>query len=170
MKKIVFILFVVTIFYFISISNNEKLIIPDESIRFRIIANSNSYSDQELKWNINKELIPSLISIMDSSNNINIARENINNNLLKIERIVSKYTDNYSINFGQNYFPLKEYKNISYKEGNYESLVITLGEGSGDNWWCVLFPPLCLMEATSNDYDDVVYTSYFKTIINKYQN
>ena len=170
MKKIVFILFVVTIFYFITISNNEKLIIPNESIRFRIIANSNSYSDQELKWNINQDLIPSLIAIMDNSNNIESARKNINDNLPSINATVSKYTNDYNINFGQNYFPLKEYKNVSYQAGNYESLVITLGDGLGDNWWCVLFPPLCLMEATSNDYDDVVYTTYLKTIINKYQN
>ena len=57
------------------------------------------------------------------------------------------YDKDYKINYGYNYFPKKKYKSVTYKEGMYESLVITLGTGEGDNWWCVLFPPLCLVEA-----------------------
>ena len=62
--------------------------------------------------------------------------------------------------------PEKEYKGTTYEEGYYESLVITLGSGEGDNWWCVLFPPLCLLEA--EDSDDVEYTSYVKELVDKY--
>ena len=55
-----------------------------------------------------------------------------------------------------------------FEEGDYESLAITLGQGSGDNWWCVLFPPLCLLEASSEELDDVTYSFYIKDIINKF--
>ena len=55
-----------------------------------------------------------------------------------------------NINFGLNYFPKKVYKGVTYEQGDYESLVITIGSGQGDNWWCVLFPPLCLLEAEEN--------------------
>ena len=61
-----------------------------------------------------------------------------------------------------------EYKGVIYEEGDYESLVITLGDGLGDNFWCVLFPPLCLLEAEETDTDEFEYTSFIKEIIDKY--
>ena len=73
---------------------------------------------------------------------------------------------NYTINFGKNYFPTKNFKGINYDAGNYESLLITLNEGKGDNWWCVLFPPLCLLEAEEGT--DVEYKLLVKEIIEKY--
>ena len=69
-------------------------------------------------------------------------------------------------NLGLNYFPEKEFKGITYDEGYYESLVITIGEGKGDNWWCVLFPPLCMLEAEEST--DVEYKSFVKEIVDKY--
>ena len=68
----------------------------------------------------------------------------------------------FHINYGKNYFPEKKYNNVLYKAGEYESLVITLGEGEGENFWCVLFPPLCLIDEESREYPSLV-----KNIINK---
>ena len=78
------------------------------------------------------------------------------------------YDKDYKINYGYNYFPKKKYKSVTYKEGMYESLVITLGTGEGDNWWCVLFPPLCLVEADESTVGDAEYTFFIKEIIDKY--
>ena len=63
-----------------------------------------------------------------------------------IEKTLKKETVNtdYKINYGTNYFPRKEYKGIVYEEGEYESLVVTLGNGLGENFWCILFPPFWL--------------------------
>ena len=66
-----------------------------------------------------------------------------------------------------NYFPEKEYKGIVYEEGEYESLVITLGNGLGENFWCVLFPPLCLLDS-EEEVEDVEYTSFVKELVEKY--
>ena len=77
-----------------------------------------------------------------------------------------KYELPFDINFGLNYFPKKEFKGIIYNEGYYESVVVTLGEGLGDNWWCVLFPPLCMIEAQEST--NVEYTTVVKEVINKY--
>ena len=74
----------------------------------------------------------------------------------------------YTLDYGMHYFPKKEYKGVIYEEGEYESLLVTLGEGNGKNWWCVLFPPMCLREAEENNTDDVEYKSFIKTIIEKY--
>ena len=71
---------------------------------------------------------------------------------------------NFKINYGKNYFPRKEYKNVIYEEGEYESVVITIGDGNGKNFWCVLFPPLCMMDEDSN----IEYSSLVKEIIDKY--
>ena len=74
-------------------------------------------------------------------------------------------TKDFNISYGKNYFPQKTYKNINYEEGEYESLVITLGEGKGNNFWCVLFPPLCLVDETE---ENVEYDSIIKKVLNKY--
>ena len=73
------------------------------------------------------------------------------------------------LNYGQNYFPEKVYGGVIYKEGYYESLVVTLGDGQGKNWWCVLFPPLCSVEAESKEQaSEVEYKFFVKDLITKY--
>ena len=82
--------------------------------------------------------------------------------IIKIFKVI--FTDNYTLIYGKNFFPEKRYKGVVYNEGYYDSLVIKLGKGKGKNWWCVLFPPLCLMETDEN----VEYKFYVKEIIDKY--
>lgn len=149
---------------------NEKkyILIPNDAIRFRIIPNSNSEFDQQLKIDIKNKIEKNLYGLVENINNIDDARNIIKNNLNKIDNILKEYNVKYQINYGNNYFPEKEYKGIKYNEGNYESLVITLGNGIGDNWWCVLFPPLCLLD-NENDLSDVEYEIYTKKLINKFR-
>lgn len=105
---------------------------------------------------------------MNNSNNIIDARKNINKNIPLIEKSLDNLNIKYKVSFGQNYFPTKTYLNNTYSEGNYESLVIYLDEAKGDNFWCVMFPPLCLIDINREHLDKVVYKSYAKEIINKY--
>ena len=86
-----------------------------------------------------------------------------------LEKVTRKLEElGYKVNFGINYFPEKNYKGVIYEEGYYESLVVTLGSGNGENWWCVLFPPLCLMEGEETNTDEVEYKSFVKEMIDKY--
>lgn len=167
MKKLIVILFLITLVVCVSKEESEVLI-PSDAIRFRIIANSNSFKDQEEKHLIKTEIEPILASILNNSKTHDDAKNLINENMQKLEGIIDKHNIEYKINYGNNYFPEKTYKGIHYAEGNYESLVITLGDGLGDNWWCVLFPPLCLLEASENNYDEVTYTTYVKEIVDKF--
>lgn len=150
---------------------SEKIIIPDEAIRFRVIANSNSNLDQTNKKKIAKKLSTNISTVLRTSNSIDDARIKLKENIPTFKAVVSEeikkenYDIDVDINYGNNYFPEKHYKGVTYKEGNYESLVITLGNGLGDNWWCVLFPPLCLLEAQEENLDDITYTSYIKELI-----
>ena len=168
MKKIIIILFFIVV-GLVLVNEKENILIPDNAIRFRIIANSNSNEDQELKRTIKKDVEKELFTLLKDVNNINDAREVINNNLNKIDNIVKSYNVSYDINYGNNYFPTKEYKGVTYDEGNYESLVIKLGSGLGDNWWCVLFPPLCLLDE-QNNLNNYEYEFYTNKIINKFIN
>lgn len=144
MKKIILFLFV--IISTLVILKKEDNVIPKESIRFRIIAEDNSEEAQRQKWELTNEITPILTDIMLRSDNINMTRENINNSLDLIDNKLKTKGIDYNISFGQNYFPKKVYNNITYDEGEYESLVITLGSGKGNNWWCVMFPPLCFVD------------------------
>lgn len=171
-KTILIIILIFSIYYIIGIKAEEVLEIPEDAIRFRVIANSNSEYDQEVKYKVRDEIQEYMSNILQKVDNIEESRDIITSNLSTIDTKVSsilnkeKYNLSYNVNFGLNYFPNKEYKGIKYDEGYYESLVITLGNGKGDNWWCVLFPPLCLLEAEEST--EVEYTSFVKEILDKY--
>ena len=167
MKKIIVCLFIVTVLVLVN-KEETKVLIPEDAIRFRIIANSNSIEDQKEKIEIRNELEPIIGDILTNSTTKEETKTEINNNLYKINHVIDKFNTTYDVNYGFNFFPEKNYKGVTYKEGNYESLVITLGDGLGDNWWCVLFPPLCLLEANETNYDDITYTSYIQELIKKY--
>ena len=175
MKKTLLTLTLILIIYMVIGVKAEELVeIPDEAIRIRVIGNSNSEYDQEKKQELRKDVQLYMQNLLKDAKTINEAREIISNNLENINTNVDNYLHNlnydttYNINFGLNYFPEKEYKGIKYKEGLYESLLITLGEGKGNNWWCVLFPPICLLEAEETETNEVEYKSFVKEIINKY--
>ncbi|MBQ9071958.1 MAG: stage II sporulation protein R [Bacilli bacterium] len=175
MKKAIF-LFLGIILTYIVIGNVMATndLIPDDAIRIRVIANSNSEYDQEIKTKVKETLEYDMYNILKDTTDLEEARTLIKENLSNVENNIDKtlqkenYKLPFDINFGLNYFPEKEFKGITYKEGYYESVVVTLGEGLGDNWWCVLFPPLCMLEAEETNTTDVEYTTMVKTIIDKY--
>ena len=175
MKKTIFLLVGIIITY-ILIGNvvSANNIIPDDAIRIRVIANSNSEYDQEIKLKVKDTLEMDMYNILKYTTDLEEARKLIKNNLDIVKEDIDKtlqeekYELPFTINFGLNYFPEKKFKGITYEEGYYESVVVTLGEGLGDNWWCVLFPPLCMLEAEETETTDVEYTTLVKTIIDKY--
>ena len=148
----------------------EKLEIPEDAIRIRVVPNSNSDYDQRVKGKVKTALEKQMYDLLKDASDSSNARDIINSNLDKIDKNVNGVMIDeeygYKINYGYNYFPEKEYKGIKYDEGYYESLLVTLGKGEGDNWWCVLFPPLCLIEA--EETDNVTYKSLVKEILDKY--
>ena len=173
MKKAIFLFFGIILIYIV-IGNviAETNIIPDEAIRIRVIANSNSEYDQKIKSKVKNAVEYDMYNILKNTKDLEEARLLIKKNLNNVENNIytllqsEKYLLPFDINFGLNYFPEKEFKGITYNEGYYESVVVTLGEGLGDNWWCVLFPPLCMIEAEEST--EVEYTTIVEEIINKY--
>lgn len=172
MKKIIVVAAVIVCI--LSTLKSGVITIPKESIRFRVIANSNTQYDQNIKKEVVKNLESELRKIELVPKDILSTRTIIKRSIPTLEKSVENTLNklnvqqDYSINYGMNYFPQKESNNVIYEEGEYESVVVKLGEGKGDNFWCVLFPPLCLLEGEEGNNDDVEYTSFIKELINKY--
>ena len=163
LKKTLILIFLALIIIILCQNKSQKVIIPKESIRIRIIANSNNNVDINQKLKVKKEVETKIYELLEGVKTIDEARTIINNNL---DNLNISFEDS-SVSFGYNYFPKKVYKDVIYEAGMYESLVITLGKGEGANWWCVLFPPLCLLEENENT-KDVEYHFLVKDIIDKY--
>ncbi len=169
MKKIVIVLFIfMSIYLYSEGKKNDEFTIPNESIRMRVIANSNEAEDQIIKYDLVNSLNELIKSVENNSKNITDSRNAIKKAIPLIEEKLSSLNIEGTVKYGSNYFPEKTYKKVNYKEGNYESLVVTIGSGLGENWWCVLFPPLCLMETQKENLSDVEYSLYVKNIIDKY--
>lgn len=174
MKKVIIIVALFVGIFYMSHKETE-VIIPKEAIRFRVIANSNSSKDQQNKLIVRDSIQKQMTEDLNSTKNIEEARISIASNLNKYNNLIEQtlqennINSDFNINYGMNYFPKKVYKGVTYEAGNYESLVITLGDGLGKNWWCVMFPPLCLLEAEeTEETTEVEYKFFIKELIDKY--
>lgn len=128
--------------------------IASEVLRFHVIANSDSAEDQAVKLKIKDALTKSLEPTLKNAKNIDEARALINESLYNLEVLSNQiikengydYTATASIERG--YFPLKVYGDLSLPPGEYEAVRIELGSATGQNWWCIMFPPLCFVDST----------------------
>lgn len=175
MKRLILLILAVLVLFMVANTYQEDYyIIPDEAIRIRIISNSNSIKDQFLKKQVKTNIELEVENDLKESKDIETSRKILTTNLNKYEQVVKEVLTNedkntdFNVDYGYHYFPEKKYKGVKYEAGNYESLLITLGEGKGDNWWCVLFPPLCQLEAEDTNQDDIEYSLYVKELFEKF--
>jgi stage II sporulation protein R len=129
-------------------------------IRLHVIANSDSEPDQKLKLKVRDEII-SYVNDLSGEMDIEESRIWIKSQLGDIERAAErvicengcKYKA--SAELGVRWIPEKTYGDMHFPAGNYEALTITLGKGEGENWWCVLFPPLCLITEDEAELEEM---------------
>ena len=134
--------------------------IADSVFRLHVIANSDSDEDQNLKYIVRDKVIEYMSSISQNASSkeevIKIAKANLN----KIQAIASQtirengYTYSVNVEVGNFSFPSKRYGDITLPPGYYDALRIKIGEAEGQNWWCVMFPPLCFVDVTSGVVPD----------------
>lgn len=133
----------------------DVVVIPNEAIRLRILANSNSEQDQRIKRIVRDRVNAQITEWVSELTSMEAAREKIITNLDILEATAKEVLEENGVNqkvqirFGEVDFPTKLYGNFLYPAGKYEAVLITLGEGTGANWWCVLFPPLCFLDFSS---------------------
>ena len=160
-KKLNFIL-ILTILVFIYIAllsfNYSKAVssnLSDSVFRLHIIANSDSSADQELKLKVRDNIINYMNTLTSSSSDKKDVISMVNNHLDSFKEIAlntlkeNGYNYDVNIEIGNFNFPTKTYGDISFPAGNYDALKIEIGDAIGQNWWCVLFPPLCFVNSST---------------------
>lgn len=157
-KHLIIVLLLLILFIFISaisyvsaVSNN----IANGVFRLHVIANSDSPEDQNLKYIVRDELIKYMNTLAKDCNSKQEVIEIAQNNISNFENIAKKtikdngFNYNVTVEIGNFDFPTKTYGDITLPAGTYDSLKIKIGKSEGQNWWCVMFPPLCFVDVTT---------------------
>ena len=136
-----FCLVLITLFSLFGISgvyaDNIRTDLSDNLLRLHIIANSDSAEDQDIKLAVRDEILKVTSNIPDNSKIENV----VNKTLLDLGTAYSG-----KVSLIRRYVPEKEYKSIRLPEGIYNCINVVLGDGKGENWWCIAYPPLCFTE------------------------
>ncbi len=148
---------------------NQK---EEDYLRIHIRANSNSEYDQQIKYKVKDTVVTALKPIVDSIDSKDNMMEVLQNNVQTLKNII----DNKLRELGQSYtsnvkiceekFPTRSYEELTLGAGVYDAIIIELGSGEGDNWWCVAYPPLCFVTA-EGDGENIEYKSIFSKWLNK---
>lgn len=143
----------------------------DEYLRIHIRANSNAQCDQALKYEVRDQIVSALTPIVASCNTKEQAVECMKAQTEYISRVADRYMQSKGITYGAKAklcvekFPTRVYGEYTLPKGEYLALIVELGEGKGDNWWCVVYPPLCFTSSNA----PIVYKSKILEIIKNFK-
>lgn len=138
-------------------NENIQVALENKLIRFHVIANSDNAYDQALKLKVRDKVLQFITPMLKDSKNIEESRNIIKQNDNRIQEIAQQtvkengYSYNVVTMLSKEKFPVKTYGNITLPQGEYEAYRILIGSGKGQNWWCVMFPPLCFIDITKGD-------------------
>ena len=160
-----FTLLVILLFLYITISavsytNAICTNISDSVFRLHVIANSDSEEDQNLKYIVRNNILEYMNTLVDDLTGKEEIIEIVSKNLKNFEQIAQKtiyekgFNHIVSVEIGNFNFPTKTYGDVSFPPGYYDALRIKIGEAKGQNWWCVMFPPLCFIDVSSGVVPD----------------
>lgn len=137
----VWMLLVIQTFLFLFIHDTEQT----EAMRFRLVANSNTVYDQQVKKEVQEIIAPMLINYEMNPEQTYTELEKV------VESLSSSFQEKMTITKGQTMFPPKEWESGIAAQTNVEAIVISIGSGRGDNWWCGLFPKACYKEEVKEE-------------------
>ena len=169
-----FVLLCCGVFVFNSNQQAEK---PEyDYLRVHIRANSNSEVDQVVKYIIKDEVVdfvtPYLVGCDTKQKSVDVMTELLDDIEDVCNDLLKQNGFNYvsSARIDAEYFPTRSYDNVTLESGVYDALIIELGSGKGDNWWCIVYPPLCFVNKSDANVQNIQYQSYLMEIIKKYFN
>ncbi len=157
LKTTLLIMFLLFVYVLIAASSYTKAVCTDIAnnvFRLHVIANSDSEEDQKLKYIVRDSILSYVNGILENINNKEDVALTINNHIDEIKNIAQQavynegFTYDVEIEVGNFKFPTKTYGNISFPPGLYDALRVKIGNASGKNWWCVMFPPLCFVDVS----------------------
>ena len=175
MKYLPFFLFLILSIVVVCVGlDNAEGDVKYDYLRIHIRANSNREIDQDVKYMVKDEVVnfvaPYLASCETKQESIDILTvllddiEDVCDRILVEEGFV--YRSNARI--GEEHFPTRAYDYVTLEAGLYDALIIELGEGAGDNWWCIVYPPLCFVNKSDLNEYNIQYQSYLVEIVRKY--
>lgn len=132
----------------------EQAELADSVIRLHVIANSDSDADQALKLQVRDRILAQAETLYPAGADVETARQSIESNLNQLAQVGQQVVEEQGYDYPvtatvkQVWFPTKQYQDFALPAGNYTALQVVIGEGDGQNWWCVVFPPLCLGSVT----------------------
>ena len=135
--------------------------LADKVVRLHVLANSDSEEDQALKLRVRDAVLARATEILEQSADRKEAEARLRGQLLELERIAAEeisaagYDYSVTAQLADTAFPTKEYDGFTLPAGDYLALRIVIGKGEGQNWWCVLFPPLCLIDPDGSELDGI---------------
>jgi len=138
-------------------NNSDSELIKDKMIRFHVIANSDSIEDQDIKLKVRDKVLEYIYPKLEGASEIDKSREILKENDKEIKDIALKVLQENNYDYkvestlSNEMFPVKSYGDITLPQGEYEAYRIILGDGKGQNWWCVMFPPLCFVDITKGE-------------------
>lgn len=156
-SKALCIAFVLTVFYSLIPFEAECNEISNEVFRIHILANSDSRADQNLKLKVRDEILAYSEELFNSANSKEEAEKIVQENLAEIIAVAQKkvYDEGYDYKVNAEitnmYFTTRYYEQFTMPSGMYDALRVTIGEGEGQNWWCVMYPSICLSASIESD-------------------
>lgn len=134
--------------------------IANRVVRFHVLANSDTQKDQQLKLCVRDAVLDYMKPYMQDCNSIEQSKEVLAKSLDRIKETALKEIEingfeyDVSVFLSNDLFPTKNYGSITFPAGMYDALRIEIGEAKGRNWWCVMFPPMCFVDAACDDVSD----------------
>lgn len=156
----------------LSYTNDTSNDISTKVLRMHVLANSNTINDQRLKIAVKNNILKSTRKLFTDCNNleesIEIAQSNTELIKASAQEVIKKYNKNYDVKVyvDNEFFDVREYKDFTLPSGNYNTVKIVIGEGKGKNWWCVMYPAVCI-SACSDDFDKALTKEEKKLITSK---
>lgn len=176
MKKIIALvtIFAVILTGTLIVAFNNKGSSEEAYLRVHIRANSNQEADQSVKYKVKAAVVDFLTPKLTGGKTFKEAYDIINSSLREIEKVADSvlvangfsYTSKARLN--EEYFPTRSYENVTLENGYYDALILELGEGVGNNWWCVVYPPLCFIGSEGNDVNNIKYKSKLVEIVQSF--
>ena len=156
----------------LSYTNDTSNDISNKVLRMHVLANSNSINDQRLKIAVKNNILKSTKELFTDCDNleesIEIAQSNTELIKASAQEVIKKYNKNYDVKVyvDNEFFDVREYKDFTLPSGNYNTVKVVIGEGKGKNWWCVMYPAVCI-SACSDDFDKALTKEEKKLITSK---
>ncbi|MBR5250744.1 MAG: stage II sporulation protein R [Clostridia bacterium] len=169
-------MFVIIVCAWLKTDSKTYKINQNDVLRIHIRANSNSQDDQSIKYKVKSMVVEYLTPLLINATTKQNAIKIIENNLEQISLIATQvlvdnhYNYSASASLSKEYFPTRSYGDVTIYDGVYDALIINLGSANGDNWWCLVYPPLCFVSNCDAINGNIIYKSKLMEIIQKFFN